>query len=68
MILCDVIGCELEHGAKAIRDTLNEGKAPVKAYCEFHQWCDRCKKLIHWERLEDGTARTMRGADASTAA
>lgn len=58
MILCSVIGCPLEHKAKAICEKLESDRCV--AYLEVHESCKLCSRLRHWERLEDGTARRMK--------
>ena len=70
MILCSVIGCELELKARAIVDELNggNGRARCNAYMDFHERCSRCDRLKHWERLQDGTARTMLGPEEKASA
>lgn len=69
MILCDVIGCEVELKARAIVDELEggNGRARCNAYSEFHPWCERCETLKHWERLSDGSAREMRAKHSDAA-
>lgn len=69
MILCDVIGCELEHKAKAIVAYLEggDGRARCNSYNEYHPWCDRCQRVRHWERLEDGRAHEMRSKRSDAA-